>query len=119
MSPDALAERFEAEGSVGVRGHLVLVVAGLPGGSGGDHDQCGRRGTRSEECLRQGGTLSRRAPTLPPGLTGGGDQDVADYLRANGLVIVYLGPEWILEQRQPVAAPTALPPGGTQLAFPM
>lgn len=54
-----------------------------------------------------------------PELTGGGDEDLADYLRANGLVIVYLGPDWILEQLQPEAAPTALPPSGTQLAFPV
>ncbi|MEB3371328.1 hypothetical protein [Saccharopolyspora mangrovi] len=49
----------------------------------------------------------------------GDDKDVADHLCANGLVIVYLGPDWILEQLQLVAAPAALPPSGTQLAFPV
>lgn len=56
--------------------------------------------------------------SLPPELTGGGDQDVADYLRANGLVIVYLGPDWILEELQPDAIATALLPTGSQPAFP-
>ncbi len=56
---------------------------------------------------------------MPPELIGGGDQDVADYLRENGLVIVYLGPDWILEQRQPEAASAVLPPSGTQRAFPV
>lgn len=40
----------------------------------------------------------------------GGDDDVADYLRVNELVIVYLGPDWMLEQLQSEAGPTAPPP---------
>ncbi|MEB3372417.1 recombinase family protein [Saccharopolyspora mangrovi] len=38
------------------------------------------------------------------GLTGGGDEDVVDYLRANGLVIVYLGPDWENEELPSEAA---------------
>ncbi|WP_281290223.1 recombinase family protein [Saccharopolyspora dendranthemae] len=48
-----------------------------------------------------------------------GDADVVDHLRANGLVIVYLGPDWMLERIEPEAVTTALPPSGTQLAFPV
>lgn len=40
-------------------------------------------------------------------------------LRASGLVIVYLGPDWMLEELRPEAASAALPPSETQLAFPV
>ncbi len=46
-------------------------------------------------------------------------EDTGDHPRANGLVIVYLGPDWILEQRQPDAAPTALSSRGNQLSLPV
>ncbi len=83
----------------------------------------GRTSARAEEpglknvYVREEHLLDGLRSRLPE-LTGGG-QDVADYLRVNGLVIVYLRPDWILEQLQPEAAPTALPTNGTQLAFPV
>ncbi|GAB3678026.1 recombinase family protein [Saccharopolyspora tripterygii] len=47
------------------------------------------------------------------------DEEVADYLRANGLVIVYLGSDWVLEELQLESAPTAVPSSETQLALPV
>jgi hypothetical protein len=37
----------------------------------------------------------------------------------NGLVIVFLGPDWILEELQPQAAPTTPPTSGAQPSLPV
>lgn len=52
-------------------------------------------------------------------VTGGDDTDLADYLRTNRLVIVYLGPDWEIEELPPEAVATIPPPSGTQLSLPV
>ncbi|MGP4017480.1 recombinase family protein [Saccharopolyspora sp. 5N708] len=52
-------------------------------------------------------------------VTGDDDTDLADYLHTNGLVIVYLGPDWAIEEIPPEAPATTPRIGRTQLALPV
>lgn len=50
-------------------------------------------------------------------ITSNDDAAVADYVRTNGLVIVYHGPTWTIEQIMPTTGPTARRSSSIQLAI--